>query len=529
MCRTSIADRLLLVFAAVLVTLQTSGVAGAEELLSIETRVVLNHVVVVGSITERDGRGSTVSVSETIRGPDNKTWNVIWTENTPEPVLGQDCLLFLSVANDGPNDALHATGCVPLDGTATAYDIALRQVTRREDLLRAARDVGDASAPLIRLPLPHAIRSDPRPRDSDSNLVVPKLRKIETHAREWIRSDDEIWRHAGISAIAHFRSPENIALLEPLLSDTGFDYTTAHYREFRQTRWKTGVSPLRERAWNVLRQWEAPLQAPSFTGPYLPHRPITWASLLPFVAVPALWLSLVAILWNRSRRRADLPFTMTGLVASASTAALVLCVVGIAWLWNRSHRVVDELVWGNGGSHHEVASYRGGLQYVYVPQWRWDNRLRYGTFAPTPTSTPPPRPPTGRSAIHHDRLYARHDPTPPGDVWNLDGYALKTRGHRLGVEWGSGSFEPDFTRASLAYQVLRVPYACIVAPFLLLPLLRIPTQFRRRRPLRKGLCPRCAYDLHVTPNACPECGWRSNRKAPASPHDPEPVPQAQSV
>ena len=230
------AGRLLLVIAMVI--LRTSGASRADEVLSIETQVMLNHVVVVGSLTERDGRRANVSVSETIRGPDNQTWRIIWTENTSEPALGQECLLFLSLGNDGPRDEFHATGYVPLDGTANVHDISLRPVSRREDLLRAARDVGETSAPLLRLSLPQVSRSDPRPRKSDSSLVVPKLRKIETHAREWLRSEDEIWRHVGISAIAHFRSPDNIALLESLLSDTGFDYTTVYYREPGRSRWR---------------------------------------------------------------------------------------------------------------------------------------------------------------------------------------------------------------------------------------------------------------------------------------------------
>jgi hypothetical protein len=38
-------------------------------------------------------------------------------------------------------------------------------------------------------------------------------------------------------------------------------------------------------------------------------------------------------------------------------------------------------------------------------------------------------------------------------------------------------------------------------------------QEKRERRARKGLCPRCGYDLRATPGRCPECG-----------HDPSATP-----
>lgn len=45
-----------------------------------------------------------------------------------------------------------------------------------------------------------------------------------------------------------------------------------------------------------------------------------------------------------------------------------------------------------------------------------------------------------------------------------------------------------------------------------------PSAIRRRRRLRRGLCPRCAYDLnHNLSSGCPECGWGRVANHAASP------------
>ena len=36
---------------------------------------------------------------------------------------------------------------------------------------------------------------------------------------------------------------------------------------------------------------------------------------------------------------------------------------------------------------------------------------------------------------------------------------------------------------------------------------RLKEARKRERVLRLGLCPICDYDLRVTPDSCPECGW----------------------
>lgn len=46
---------------------------------------------------------------------------------------------------------------------------------------------------------------------------------------------------------------------------------------------------------------------------------------------------------------------------------------------------------------------------------------------------------------------------------------------------------------------------------LIFPLLGLFRRWLRDRPVRRGVCPLCGYDLRATPDCCPECG-----NAPAS-------------
>jgi hypothetical protein len=81
----------------------------------------------------------------------------------------------------------------------------------------------------------------------------------------------------------------------------------------------------------------------------------------------------------------------------------------------------------------------------------------------------------------------------------------------------------DHWRALLEVERFSVRYAW-VAPFtLILPAIYGRAAIRRRRRLRRGLCPGCGYDLRATPPgaACPECGRAVGARADGASAAPE--------
>ena len=76
-------------------------------------------------------------------------------------------------------------------------------------------------------------------------------------------------------------------------------------------------------------------------------------------------------------------------------------------------------------------------------------------------------------------------------------------------------------RPGLATHSLEIPYGWLVATTLMIPtwwLLWV--LWRRRRAIRRGLCPACGFDLRATPDRCPECGLEVKRADEANERSP---------
>ena len=70
--------------------------------------------------------------------------------------------------------------------------------------------------------------------------------------------------------------------------------------------------------------------------------------------------------------------------------------------------------------------------------------------------------------------------------------------------------------ARFGYGFVIVPHWALAALLAVLPLLWWRRSRRGRLLLLRGCCGRCGYDLHATPDRCPECGTVAGRGTPAA-------------
>jgi hypothetical protein len=101
---------------------------------------------------------------------------------------------------------------------------------------------------------------------------------------------------------------------------------------------------------------------------------------------------------------------------------------------------------------------------------------------------------------------------PRHTVWSLlryrrdDAAPASTRLEKLGfrvVYYDRG--QPNSGR-TVKVAIITAPYWLVMGLALPAPLWALRRQVRPRSRRRRGLCPKCGYDLRASPDRCPECG-----------------------
>ncbi len=195
-----------------------------------------------------------------------------------------------------------------------------------------------------------------------------------------------------------------------------------------------------------------------------------------------------------------------GLVRYGSMLVCGLLLAGSTGLWVRSYFACDTVAYSEPLAISTLACSRLGLLTVVrePDARRWDDDL-VGVVV--------------SSAAHRaSRLSAstcaigskEFGPGPYRHGEFLSTFAF----HAKPIKVSDGTTTPGF--------FIAFPYWPVTVLSLAGALLCIWSQVRCRRRARRGLCPRCGYDLRASPERCPECGTRVIPATAAPPVSPSP-------
>jgi len=442
---------------------------------TLEWMVVDSRTIVDANIEPGSAGEITFKVFETIKG-DLKVGSVISVENKATLQLkrltpGQRVLLFLqenrsAKSQQFPLRVRGGRAGFVLDGTEPAFLMDLTTVSGPQGIVAAAKRAA-------------AYRSEAKDyvllMCRDGLFVTPHLfpqdERLEALAGQWARSKSAENAVTAMRALESFKNDVNIGLAMEALNDTRSLVPRG------LGKWQVGYYNVRAAADELLAKWKIFHPKLPESGPILIYQPLRVSRAVFISIAGALALLMIAMfIWRKS-----------AVVGWAIGLSALLAIVGLSVLWRRSASQVDEVMFSTGQSHHEIASYRGGIQYFLMGEWQLQSDLVVGHF----------------------------DLAAFADAWTTELLVPKPNS-RLGgfiaqrvTGYGPGGAIHPIT-------LLRVPYWALMMPFVLLLTRQSWIVLRQLRRRRLGLCRNCGYDLRENSNGtCPECGISMEMRAPA--------------
>lgn len=211
---------------------------------------------------------------------------------------------------------------------------------------------------------------------------------------------------------------------------------------------------------------------------------------------------------------------------------LLLCIA-IGLFWARSRRTMDEwfAIYQNDGCEH-VATLNGDIMIRHErPEDGKYGGLKRITHRSDRVSALPPRP-LYEDQLQRQWLLFRYVNIEPPSAATLQ--QLRQVNATIQAEMLKPARTREQRRALISLQVAlsrqqsRIngrTFWEVVFPLWLIPagvliplvLAGVLGAMRRRRRVRRGLCPACGYDLRATPGKCPECGAESHGRTPFAP------------
>jgi hypothetical protein len=159
--------------------------------------------------------------------------------------------------------------------------------------------------------------------------------------------------------------------------------------------------------------------------------------------------------------------------AVATLLSLLLCITS-AVFWIRSRRVTDTLILDPFPTQWSLSSSSGTVFLARERPWLEPEDLKRGI------KTAP-----------YERTFL--------------GFGSKQSQESRTWQNKSGSRSIGYITNIRAYFLPL--WFCLVV-FSILPVIQIHRVTRRVRRRRRGLCPKCGYDMRASPEKCPECGMR---------------------
>jgi hypothetical protein len=223
------------------------NVADSLEWMVADAELVVRGVV--SAVDKQRGEGQvmwyrvTLRVSETLEGKRSRTVRFVVRHlhgETPEVWRQKrtELLLFLISSKrrlaDDPGYGVEPFALRERDavvrlrarGSDPVYTLDFAKLTGRAEILKAARRAVAAGASASKSHNLDVPVSSPAYGALWSGsavwLVAPVGPTLEKLGQQWTGSSDVSQREEGVKALAHFRSPTNVALLRKLLADPGF-------------------------------------------------------------------------------------------------------------------------------------------------------------------------------------------------------------------------------------------------------------------------------------------------------------------
>jgi hypothetical protein len=182
---------------------------------------------------------------------------------------------------------------------------------------------------------------------------------------------------------------------------------------------------------------------------------------------------------------------LSALIFASFTMLLFIVALGI-----RSYRVGD--VWTVADNFYSATELR-------ERQWGLGSGRVVILFQSRPTrfSLAEPRAMAELSEQRPSGIHAKWNTHRPEDLLDL-GWG-QTRWRRMG--FALQHFKSSSASSVSSTTSVAAPFWFLAMPFGIGPTLWVVAARRRRLSQQRGLCPNCYYDLRMTPQRCPECGW----------------------